>query len=409
MTQKNRWLLPEGVDELLPPQAWDLERLRRNLLDLYHSWGYELVMPPFVEFLESLLIGTGSDLELQTFKLIDQLSGRTLGIRADMTPQVARIDAHRLKQQGPNRLCYMGTVLHTRGDDFGGSRAPVQIGAELYGHRGNASDLEILRLMLETCKTAAIEPVYLDLGHVAIFRGLVQAFRLDRQQEAQLFDILQRKALPELTNWLGGIGLPERANTTLRTLVFLHGGPDIITQARRELKHLPESVQDALSDLEYISTTLQKDQPELPIHIDLAELRGYHYHTGLVFATYVPGQGQEIARGGRYDQIGAAFGRARPATGFSADLKTLLALSRRKPRSDNGGIYAPDSSELDPRQALALEQAISALRCQGQRVIRALPDTSIDPGSLGCDRLLRWLDKRWQITSLSEQHPELGV
>ena len=406
MTQQNRWLLPEGVDELLPPQAWCLERLRRELLDLYHSWGYELVMPPFVEFLESLLIGTGSDLELQTFKLIDQLSGRTLGVRADMTPQVARIDAHRLKQSGPTRLCYMGTVLHTRSDDFGGSRAPLQIGAELYGHNGNASDLEIINLMLETFKTTAIGPIYLDLGHVAIFRGLVQAFHLDRQQETQLFDILQRKALPELTSWLSEIGLPEPASTILQALVFLHGGPEILPQAREQLgTPMLGAVQQALTDLEYIGTSLQKNHPELPIHIDLAELRGYHYHTGLVFAAYVPGQGQEIARGGRYDQIGAAFGRARPATGFSADLKTLLALSQRQDQAASSGIYAPDSRDLDPQQALELEQTISTLRRQGQRVIRALPDTEINPSSLGCDRVLRCLDNHWHIALLSDQHP----
>ena len=215
--------------------------------------------------------------------------------------------------------------------------------------------------------------------------------------------------MPELTLWLKEIGLSEQASATLRALVFLHGGPDILLQAREQLRDLPSGIQDALNDLEYISTTLQQDHPTLPIHIDLAELRGYHYHTGLVFAAYVPGQGQEIARGGRYDQIGAAFGRARPATGFSADLKTLLALSQSKQNNGNHGIYAPEGSNLAPQQARELEHTISTLRGQGQRVVRALPDTSANPANLGCDRVLRYCDNRWRIDQISEQHPELGV
>ena len=398
MNRENRWLLPEGVDELTPPETWRLESLRRKLLDLYDSWGYELVMPPFVEFLESLLTGTGRDLELQTFKLIDQLSGRTLGVRADMTPQVARIDAHSLQQTGPTRLCYMGTVLHTRTDDFGGSRAPLQVGAELYGHSGDASDLEIIQLMLATLDAAVIDSIYLDLSHVGIFRGLVQQLQLSQSQEAQLFEILQRKALPDLDSWLAALNLSPQAATMLRALATLHGDEAILPLARQHLAEAPASVHQALDTLEHISKAVRRRHSALPIHLDLAELRGYHYHTGLVFAVYVAGQGQEIARGGRYDEIGAVFGRARPATGFSADLKTLLALSRQ-PVADAAGIYAPAPDPDDQ----ALEQLIDQLRAQGQRVIRALADTSdaaIDPASLGCDRILQQLNEGWCVQTL---------
>lgn len=395
MSHENRWLLPQGVDELLPPQAWQLEQLRRNLLDLYDSWGYELVMPPFVEFLDSLLIGTGSDLDLQTFKLIDQLSGRTLGVRADMTPQVARIDAHRLQHKGPTRLCYMGTVLHTRSDEFGSSRAPVQIGAELYGHSGSASDLEIIHLMLTTLQTSQIKEIYLDLGHVAIFRSLVQMLELDQRQEADLFDILQRKALPDLQ--VAGLHIYDE----VVALLSLHGGAEILPQARTQLSCLPKPAQQALDELEHITTALHAQFPKLPLHIDLAELRGYHYHTGLVFTAYIPGLGQELARGGRYDKIGAAFGRARPATGFSADLKALLLHGQNAQPCRTEAIYVPDSTELSPSQQQSLQALITQLRNQGQRVICALPQSHIHPVQLGCNRELRYIDQSWEIQPLN--------
>ena len=406
MSRENRWLLPEGVDELTPPETWQLESLRRKLLDLYFSWGYELVMPPFVEFLESLLTGTGSDLELQTFQLIDQLSGRTLGVRADMTPQVARIDARNLQQNNPARLCYMGTVLHTRSDDFGGSRTPLQIGAELYGHSGNTSDLEIIQLMLASLDTAAIKSIYLDLSHVGILRGMAQQLQLPAAREAQLFEILQRKALPDLNTWLAELNLPASSAEILRTLATLHGGREILPLAHQRLSSAPIEVQQALDTLEHISNAIIQRHPRLPIHLDLAELRGYHYHTGLVFAVYATGQGQEIARGGRYDEIGAVFGRARPATGFSADLKTLLALSNQ-PVPESSGIYAPASilGSADP----ALENMIDQLRSQGQRVIRALEDEPDVPDSqestaklvnLGCNRILRQYNDSWYVQTL---------
>jgi ATP phosphoribosyltransferase regulatory subunit len=387
MSQEDRWILPEGIDELLPPTAWHLEQLRRDLLDLYHGWGYDLVLPPFIEFLDSLLVGTGSDLDLQTFKLIDQLSGRMLGVRADMTPQVARIDAHGLKQAHPTRLCYMGTVLHTRSDGFGGSRSPLQVGAELYGHTGLESDLEILSLLLATLERATIDDIHLDLGHIGIFRGLVRQAGLATEVEARLFEILQRKARPELTELLAGLGLPSELQRMLLALVELHGGVEILERAEHDLASASDEVHHALITLRQVADGIHQYRPVTPLHLDLAELRGYHYHTGLVFAAYTPGQGQEIARGGRYDHIGESFGRARPATGFSADLKKLLLLGTADvaPRAS---ICAP--SDPDPR----LQHRIEGLRREGERVVSMLPGT-LPPTD--CNRRLVRHGADWRV------------
>ncbi len=389
MSSEERWLLPEGIDELLPPAAWRLERLRRELLDLYHSWGYDLVMPPFVEFLESLLVGTGSDLDLQTFKLIDQLSGRMLGVRADMTPQVARIDAHGLKQNHPTRLCYMGTVLHTRNDGFGGSRSPLQVGVELYGHGGLESDREVLLLLLSTLERAAINDVCIDLGHSGIFRGLLQQAALTADREMQLFDILQRKARAELHELVDQLPLTPAMQEMLRALIRLHGGPDILIRARAALAAANPGIHQALDRLDQIAHELHSQNVQ--VHLDLAELRGYRYHTGLMFSAYVPGQGQEIARGGRYDHIGEAFGRARPATGFSADLKKLLMLGATNPDASTA-ILAP--ADPDP----ALRAHIQQLRQQGERVVQALPGSS---RPAGCNRTLVRDASGWTIQPLA--------
>ena len=399
MIPEDRWLLPEGIEEILPPAAGRLERLRRDLLDLYASWGYELVVPPLIEFLESLLTGTGNDLALQTFKLTDQLSGRMMGVRADMTPQVARIDAHLLKREGPSRLCYMGTVLRTRADGFGGSRSPYQAGVELYGHRGHESDLEVLTLMLETLAVAGVGEVHLDLGHVAIFRELVRQAGLDREREALLFEALQRKALPEIRQQLAGWALPAPCGLLLSALAELNGGPEVLEDAEALLASADEGVREALATLRRLVAALRQQWPELPIHVDLAELRGYHYHTGVVFAAYVPGQGQAVAQGGRYDEIGQVFGRARPATGFSTDLATLLLLGPL-PETAGTGIYAPAVGDA------ALERRVAVLRGQGERVIRALPGTTGAPRALGCDRMLVRRGGEWIVVPLAERSAE---
>jgi len=394
MILEDRWLLPEGIEEILPPAAGRLERLRRALLDLYQSWGYELVIPPLIEFLDSLLTGAGDDLELQTFKLTDQLSGRMMGVRADMTPQVARIDAHLLKRTGPVRLCYLGPVLRTRADGFGGSRSPYQAGVELYGHRGHDSDLEVLTLMLETLHTAGVSDVHLDLGHVAIFRELVRQAGLHQEQEALLFEALQRQALPEIRAHLAAWNpaCPE----PLLALAELNGGPEMLDEADSRLATAGARVGEALATLRRLTAALQRQWPGLPIHIDLAELRGYHYHTGVLFAAYVPGQGQAVAQGGRYDEIGQVFGRARPATGFSVDLATLLLLGA-VPEAVNAGIYAPPMAD-DP----ALERQVAMLRNRGERVIRALPGTEVEPDDLACDRVLTKQAGAWMVNVLHE-------
>ncbi len=392
MAIDNRWLLPQGIEEALPEDAARLESLRRKLLDVYASWGYQLVMPPFIEYLDSLLTGTGHDLDLQTFKLIDQLTGRSMGVRADMTPQVARIDAHELKQDAPNRLCYMGTVLHTMSDGFGGSRTPLQVGAELYGHAGVESDVEILCLMLETFKQSGVENVFVDIGHVGIFRGLTAQANFDNDQEATLFEMLQRKAIPEIQQFLDNSNIDKNISEMLFNLAELHGGGDCLQKARQCFAKADDSVKQALEYLQLTVSKLKQRVGKVNIHFDLSELRGYHYHTGIVFAAYVSGQGQEIARGGRYDDIGKVFGRARPATGFSTDLKTLVNLSvNQQINSEKSAIFAPCDDDI------VLIEAIANLRAQGEKVIEELPGQQGNAKVMGCDRELVSENGQWIV------------
>jgi ATP phosphoribosyltransferase regulatory subunit len=387
-----RWVLPEGIEELLPQDAYSIEILRRQLLDLFSSWGYELVIPPFLEYTDSLLTGMGSDLDLQTFKLVDQKSGRMMGIRADMTPQVARIDAHQLGREQPTRLCYMGTVLRTHANDLSNKRSLMQIGAELYGHDGVASDLEIIRLMLVMLQHIGLNDIYLDLGHVDIFRSLAKQAGLSQQQEALLFDALQRKAAPEISDILKQGDIPTKLQTMLAELIWLNGGVQVLDKARQSLKAAQSSVHKAIDNLEFIAAQLAKLNPQIELHFDLAELRGYNYHTGVVFAAYKPGVGQSIAQGGRYDHIGEAFGRARPATGFTADLRTLMEYSSATSQLA-AGIFAP---YLDDE---SLTMAINTLREQGNRVIVALPGQSCDARAMGCDRKLEKQNDKWVIVN----------
>jgi len=393
MNKTDRWLLPEGIEEVLPKEAKRLEQLRRKLLDTYESWGYDLVIPPFIEYLESLLTGTGNDLDLQTFKLTDQLTGRLMGIRADMTPQVARIDAHHLKQDTPTRLCYMGTVLHTRTDGFAGSRSPLQVGAELYGHAGIESDVEVMSLMLETLALSGIESPYVDLGHVGIYRELVKHAGLDKEQEATLFDSLQRKANTEISSYLKEWKIETKIATAIAALTGLNGDESILTEAKTVLKNAGKGVLAALDELTNIAGLLKVRQPDVTFHFDLAELRGYHYHTGTVFTAYVAGRGQAVALGGRYDDIGEVFGRARPATGFSTDLKTLLSLSTHK-NNHLAAIYAPADNNAE------LHKTILELRQQGEKVISALPGQKGTAKDMGCNRELVKDGSAWQVKDL---------
>jgi ATP phosphoribosyltransferase regulatory subunit len=386
----NQWLLPEGIEEVLPEAAKRVERVRHDLLGLYRAWGYELVMPPFIEYLESLLTGTGNDLELQTFKLTDQLSGRTMGVRADMTPQVARIDSHVLNRDAPTRLCYIGTVLRTRPLELGGSRSPVQVGAELYGHKGPESDVEIIQLMMASLKTVGLDDVLLDLGHVGIFRGLAKDAGFDINQEVELFDILQRKSVPELNEFLSTCEADSSVKERLAILCELTGDKTVLTKAADVLQGAGDDVLKALQSLQAVSRLLEESMPGLSIHFDLAELRGYHYHTGVVFAAYSVGHGKAIAQGGRYDNMGVGKVTSRPATGFSGDLNQWVRLSGVSTTPYTPGILAPWGNER------SLLEKIDELRQQGERVIQELPDVDVDQ-SHGCDRRLVLQSDQWNV------------
>lgn len=396
MQQKNTWLLPDGIEEILPVDAKHLECLRRKLLDMFACWGYELVIPPFIDFLDSLLTGSGHDLELQTFKLTDQLSGEMLGIRADMTPQVARIDAHNLKHEWPTRLCYVGTILHTRGDPLEKTRSPMQIGAELYGHAGLESDVEVIHLMLEMLAITGLQNAHLDLGHVGIYRALSKQAGLNPVQESALFDVLQRKARPELQELIDEYPIDSDLKAMFLKLPQLNGGFEVMEKARAVFLNANEELNQALSELEAIAERLSVRFSSLPISFDLAELRGYHYHTGVVFSAFVPSVGREIARGGRYDNIGGVFGRARPATGFSADLKLLSSLGwqtgdgLQQPR-----IFAPYQDDA------MLAEKIRDLRAQGQSVVQQLPGQTGTAQDMGCTSILEQDNQNWFVRTLN--------
>lgn len=382
MTSKDQWLLPDGIEEVLPPDAWRLERARRELLDMFACRGYDLIIPPLIEYLESLLTGTGNDLDLQTFKVTDQLTGRMLGMRADMTPQAARIDAHPLRRDAPTRLCYMGSVLRTRADGFGGSRSPMQIGAELFGHAGIESDTEVLELMLETLSLLQISDVHVDLGHVGIFRGLARDAGLSLAVENDLFDALQRKAATEIDDILATHVDDDGQRRRLAALAQLNGGDDVFARARTQLAGAGEAVLAALDNLEAIAALLKRRAGDVMLNYDLAELSGYKYQTGMVFAVFVPGSGRDIARGGRYDSVGEVFGRARPATGFSTDLKALMDLSGRDFGGNGGAVLAPADEDAE------LQITVKGLREQGERVMYALPGQTGGAVTMGCDRVL---------------------
>ncbi len=317
-----RWLLPENIEDILPAEAMRIELLRRLILDLFFAKKFQLVMPPLVEFTDSLLTGTGHDLDLRTFKLVDQLSGRMMGVRADITPQVARIDAHLLNRSGVTRLCYCGSVLHARPLGPAATREPIQIGAEIFGHAGIASDLEIQNLLCQALAAARVKGARMDVGHVAVFRSLVRSGDIGHELEVELFEALQKKDVPGLKV------LTKRADAKTRSALLLlpdlYGGAEVLDLAERKLPRLPE-LQKALT----ILRALAKASP-IPVSFDLAELRGYHYHSGVVFDAYCDGVTGTVARGGRYDEVGKAFGRPRPATGFSIELRSLASVFKNK-------------------------------------------------------------------------------
>jgi ATP phosphoribosyltransferase regulatory subunit len=384
------WLLPEHIADALPHEAARIERLRRRVLDMFCVHGYELVIPPMLEYLDSLLTGTGSDLNLRTFKLVDQLSGRTLGVRADMTPQVARIDAHLLNRRGVTRLCYCDSVLHTLPASLAASREPIQLGAELYGYPGIEADIEVIRLMDEALRTAGAPASRIDISHVGVFRALAGAAGLDEDAELKILQFLQSKDIPGLRDSCAGIEAPYRL--ALLSLPDLYGGGEVLDEARARLPALPE-IAAALETLR----ALQGALADIPLSFDLADLRGYHYHNGVVFSAYHPDLSGAIALGGRYDGVGEVFGRARPATGFSMDLRVIASLTEGDEPAA-GAVLAPCAAKDD-----ALAARIAALRAAGTVVVELLPgetrDARADEGP-PCDRFLTRENGDWIIRTI---------
>ncbi|OZI57573.1 ATP phosphoribosyltransferase regulatory subunit [Bordetella genomosp. 4] len=382
------WLLPESLADVLPAEARRIEELRRELLDLYRSYGFELVAPPLVEYIDSLLSGTGSDLDLRTCKLVDQLSGRTLGVRADMTPQVTRIDAHLLNRVAVTRLCYCGNVLHARPADLLSSRELLQIGAEIYGHAGFEADLEIISLVLDTVATAGVRQPRLDLCHPGVVRALLEADSAAAASAQDIILLLREKDIPglaDLARQVSGI----RADTiaALQRLAGLYGGPEIIEQARRDLPLLP-GVATALDALQNIIDAI----PDVALGVDLADIGGYGYHSGVTFALYAEGWHDALVSGGRYDDVSRAFGRARPATGFSLDLRKL---ARGLPPADRArAVLAPWGQDS------ALVAAVRQLRRSGEIVVQVLPGHEQSQDEFICDRELTLQDGAWVVRTL---------
>lgn len=380
-----RWVLPDHIQDALPSEAAKLEGLRRRLLDAFRVRGYQQVMPPLLEYLDSLTTGAGQDLRLRTYQLVDQLSGRTMGVRADMTPQVTRIDSHLLNRKGVSRLCYCGSVLHTLPSTLTATREPLQLGAELYGHAGIDADIEILRLLAEVMRLADVPATRIDIGHVGLFHALAGRAGMVPGREEMLFDVLQSKDVPGLRDMLADVAEPVRS--ALMLLPQLYGGAEVIEEAAERLPKDAE-ITAALDDLRQLAAALA----DLPVSFDLADLRGYHYHSGVVFAAYGSGSPAALALGGRYDRVAQAFGRARPATGFSLDLREL-ALRLPDPVIA-GGVLAP--SAPDP----ALQKEIAALREQGEIVVTVLPGHDGTWNEAGCDRQLVMRGGQWMVEPL---------
>ena len=383
-----KWLLPEYIEDILPGPARRVEALRRAMLDLFVLYGYQLVMPPLLEYVDSLLTGTGHDLDLRTFKLVDQLSGRMLGLRADLTPQVARIDAHLMNRKGVNRLCYAGSVLHTLPAGLNRTREPLQIGAEIYGHAGIESDIEVQRLMLDALRLAGVAKLQLDIGHVAVFRTLVDKTGLDADTRDDLFRAVQSKDVPALSRLVRKVD--RKLGAALETLPELAGGIDVLARAKQVLPDYAE-IGKALAQLRALAASMQDTGAE--ICFDLGELRGLHYHSGVVFAVYAEGWSNALALGGRYDEVGKAFGRARPATGFSMDLRERVAATPAAETRE--AVLAP----YLPQDA-ALQRRIGVLRKAGEIVIVELPGHDKAREELGGNRKLALRNSKWVVEKL---------
>ena len=379
------WVLPDHIADVLPSEARHIEELRRDLLDMARCYGYELVMPPLLEHLESLLTGTGEALDLQTFKLVDQLSGRMMGLRADSTPQVARIDAHLLNRQGLTRLCYCGPVLHTRPDKPHATREPLQFGAEIYGHPGLEADLEVMLLTLDCLRVAQADGLSVDMADVRIVNALLDGMTLKSGALAALHGALAAKDASELASLTRDF--PASQREALLALVQLYGDASILEEAKRVLPALP-GLSLALEQLRWLGAQLDGTA----VTYDLADLRGYAYYSGVRFAVYSQGSGDALARGGRYDEVGAVFGRKRPAVGFSLDIKALVGAV--PPRPLRAAIRAPWS------ESAALRAAISSLRARGETVVCVLPGHESEVDEFHCDRELLQAAGQWVVQAI---------
>ncbi|UTF61613.1 ATP phosphoribosyltransferase regulatory subunit [Gilvimarinus sp. DA14] len=379
MTYADRWLLPDGIEEILPDEARPIELLRRKLLELYRSWGYEMVIPPLLEYTDSLLIGMGRDVDLLTFKVTDQLTGRTLGIRADITPQTARMDAHSYKREGASRLCYAGHVVHTKPKNPLATRTPIQAGLEFYGDASNAADTEVVSLLLESLRAAGLPKLHIDLGHVGIYRALMAKVDVPTPQKEMFFAMLQRKAVAEMQAWVAANIKDKTIAKVLLALPNLAGSREILTDARALFAAVASDAVNAVDELAAVADVVAARYPEAELYFDLGELRGYHYLTGMVFAAFAPGYGNPIASGGRYDHIGEVFGRRRPATGFAVDITALSKL----------GVLSAEPSTLigySDDGTAAQWQAVAELRGQGKCLVAAASREEMQ--ALGCDQTL---------------------
>ncbi|OYQ41294.1 ATP phosphoribosyltransferase regulatory subunit [Rhodoferax sp. TH121] len=379
------WVLPDHIADVLPSEARHIEEIRRDLLDMARCYGYELVMPPLLEHLESLLSGTGEALDLQTFKLVDQLSGRMMGLRADSTPQVARIDAHLLNRRGVTRLCYCGPVLHTRPAAPHATREPLQFGAEIYGHSGLEADLEILTLALDALKSANVGTLTVDLADARIVEALLALSGLSAAQQVQVHAALAAKDRSELATLVQHC--PAATAQGLLALVDLYGDIAVLAQARSALPDLP-GIREALANLEWLAGHLDG----VRVSFDLADLRGYAYYTGARFSVFAAGASDALARGGRYDEVGSVFGRKRPAVGFSLDVKMLAGAAAVRPL--RAAVRAPWG------EAPALRAAIAQLRQQGETVVCVLPGHESEVDEFQCDRELVQTAGQWVVTAI---------
>ena len=395
MSIADHWLLPDGVEDVLPPSAKRLEYIRRSLLDLYETWGYRYVIPPMVEYLESLLTGTGRDLDLKTFKVVDLLTGRTMGVRADITPQVARIDAHSLNENGVVRLCYAGTVVQSQPDSMLASRTPMSVGAELFGETTGRADLEIVSLMVESLRSLGLDQIHIELGDVGIFRQLmgellIGELSLAEAEQEILFELVQKKAVAELRTSAGSFGLSDADVQLLCHLPGLCGDPSVLAKGR-SLFHRYPGVVACISNLEFVSAALLGRFPDLNVYLDLSELRGYAYHTGMVFAAHVDGPGEVVAKGGRYDHIGEVFGReSRGATGFSINIRSLL---------HRAVVTVPGKQRvclgvIPDKMAQALWQEVQRLRTAGYTVV----ETAVTTDQF--DYRLEYTKGQWCLTPM---------